>query len=86
MACVPNGALGALSVGMHIIAPAESSLLESQRDAGPDCSPPPLHAHLRTFLTSPMPLPSSPMGALPPSPVWGKAHVWYEGAAWMAAC
>ena len=35
MARVPEVALRALFVGMHSIAPAQSSLLESQRDVGP---------------------------------------------------
>ena len=71
MARVPEAALRALSVGTRAIAPAQSSpefvtRKTEERGAG-------LHACLRTFLTSPAPLPSSAMGALPPSPVWGKA-------------
>ena len=62
----------------------QSSLLESQRDAGPGYSLPALHARLRTFLTSRAPLPSSPLGTLPPSPVWGTAGG--SPVAWTAAC
>ena len=70
MARVPEVALRALSVGTRAMAPAQSStefVTRKPEECGAG-----LQARLRTFLTSPAPLPSSPMGAFPPSPVWGK--------------
>ena len=85
MARVPEVALRALSVGTHTMAPVQSSPEFVTRK--PEESGAGLHTHLRTFLTLPTSLPSSPMGVLPPlSGVRQAAHMWREGAAQMAAC
>ena len=85
MARVPEVALRAFSVGTCAMAPAQSSpefITRKPEECGAR-----LHARLKTFLTSPAPLPSSPMGVLPPlSGVRPVAHMWREGAALMAAC
>ena len=84
MAQVPEVALRALSVGTHATAPAQRSPEFVTRK--PEECRAGLHVHLRTFLTSPAPLPSSPMGALPPlSGVRRAVHMQREGAAQTAA-